>query len=837
MSTEPPRRLGKYELQERLGHGGMAEVWKAYDTQLRRYVAIKLLHANLQADPDFVTRFEREAQAVASLRHPNIVQIHDFQVSEPPESESSTPYMVMAYIEGQTLATYIANTSAKGKIPSPVEIVNLFASISLAVDYAHQRGMIHRDIKPANILLDRHNAMRNPMGEPLLTDFGLVKLLGVSAGTITSAQLGTPVYTSPEQARGYPGNERSDLYALGVILYEMVTGARPFRGDTPLAILSQHLDATPTSPVLLNPNIPPALTMVIMTALAKDPNARFARATTMAAAIAEALNVPLPENLGPVAYPPDMRNMPTYISSPISQVGAGISPSSSTPSFAPPAFLTPTAPAVGLPPAIAAGSSSGPVLPGNSTPQGAPVPSPSTPVFWQPSSFSAASRSVAEGSSPPAGAIQSPTAPTTPNAPSPPVPPRGPGRRWKALYTIVVALVVLALLGSGVGAYFVFFHRQNQPGVPVSGGQAFFLSSGQLDVSTAQGIADELQIELHNIPAPQPGKSYYAWLLGDKHPQAEKNLLQPPPQFTLPLSLGKLPFSNGNITFFYQDPHHFNLISIVSRLLITEEDTNGTPRGPAANHSAWRYYAEIPQTSYGNPPLSALDHIRHLFYKETVVNVLGLPGGLDTWLFRNTEKVMEWAISARDDYSPQLTNTDFTVIHPLFVDILDYLDGSPNVHIDMPNGATVVTADPTVSQVALLSVTPAQVQETELANNPPGYVDHIQLHVKGVVGAPDATSQMRTLGNQIIAALNNHVKPWLEQVRTYAQKLVKMDRFQLAQPSTLTMLDQMLSYATYAYIGQLDPNSNNVVPGVLEVHYLMQQLAALTITPQLPQTI
>ena len=845
MSTEQPRRLGKYELQERLGQGGMAEVWKALDTQLRRHVAIKLLHANLQADPDFVTRFEHEAQAVAALRHPNIVQIHDFQVSEPPESASPTPYMVMAYIEGQTLATYIANTSARGKIPSPGEIVNLFTSISLAVDYAHQKGMVHRDIKPANILLDRHNAVRNPMGEPLLTDFGLAKLLGVSAGTITAAQLGTPVYTSPEQARGYAGNERSDLYALGVILYEMVTGARPFRGDTPLAILSQHLDVTPTSPVLLNPNIPPALTMVIMTALAKDPNARFARATTMAAAIAEALNVPLPESLGPTAYPPDVRNMATYISSPISQMGVGISPSSSTPSFATSASLispmSPMSPTPGgsLPPGVATGSGSGTALPGNPTPQVAPVPSPSTPIFWQPYSFSASGGPVAEGSppgssSPPAGAIQSPTAPTRPTAPSPPIPPRRPGGRWKGFYTVVVALVVLALLVSGVGAYFVFSHQQNQAAVPTPGGQAFFLSSGQFDVSTAQGIADELQIELHNIPAPQSGKSYYAWLLGDIHPNVEKYLLQPPPQFTLPLSLGKLPFSDGNITFFYQAPHNFNLISIVSRLLITEEDTNGSPRGPAASRSAWRYYAEIPQTPYGNPPLSALDHIRHLFYKETVVDVLGLPGGLDAWLFRNTEKVMEWAISARGDYNTQITESDFTVIHPLFVDILDYLDGSPNVHIDTPDG---ITADPTISRVALLSVTPAQTQGTALANNPPGYLDHIQLHVKGVVDAPDATPQMRTIGNQIIAALNNHAKPWLEQVRMYAKQLVKMDRFQLAQPSTLTMLNEMLSYATYAYIGQLDPNTNNVVPGVLQAHYLMQQLATLTITPQLPQTI
>src|SRR5690242_2630111 len=289
MSTESLRRLGKYELQERLGQGGMAEVWKARDTQLQRYVAIKLLHANLQADPDFVARFEREAQAIASLRHPNIVQIHDFQVSLPPESPAPTPYMVMAYIEGPTLARYIANTSAQGKIPSPVEIVNLFWAIGQAVDYAHQKGMIHRDIKPANILLDRHNAERNAMGEPILTDFGLAKLLGVAAGTLSSTQLGTPLYTSPEQARGSPGNERSDIYSLGVILYEIVTGVRPFRGDSPMAVLSQHLNTTPTSPVLLNPHIPPALTLVIMTALSKDPNARFGRASTMVTAIAEAL--------------------------------------------------------------------------------------------------------------------------------------------------------------------------------------------------------------------------------------------------------------------------------------------------------------------------------------------------------------------------------------------------------------------------------------------------------------------------------------------------------------------------------------------------------------------
>ena len=843
MSTEPLRRLGKYELQERLGYGGMAEVWKALDTQLQRHVAIKLLHANLQADPNFVTRFQHEAQAIASLRHPNIVQIHDFQVSLPPESTSPTPYMVMAYIEGQTLAGYLASTSARGKIPSPVEIVNLFTSISLAVDYAHQKGMIHRDIKPANILLDSHNTALNPMGEPILTDFGLAKLLGASATALTASQPGTPLYTSPEQAQGYPGNERSDIYSLGIILYEIVTGVPPFRGDTPMAVLSQHLNVTPTSPVLLNPNIPPELTLVIMTALAKDPNARFARAAALTAAIGEALNVPLPESLGHPAHPSDVRSIPTHITSPTYLRASGITPSFSSPSMSPSS--------VGAGDAVDAGK--GPlwppaVLPASSTPQRASLPNPATPILWQPypvSTSGGAGDAVDVGKGPlwppavgSAGAIQIPVDPAPPIAPSPPGPSAPPvsrpGRHWKGLYTVLVVLVILALLSSALGAYFVFFHKNNPPiPVPVPGGQAFFLSSGQFDFGTAQGIGDQLQIELHDISDPQPGKSYYAWLLADKRPHVEQQPLEPPLKVKLPLLLGRLTVNHGNVSFPYTAPDHDNLISMASRLLITEEDTQGTPRGPAADRSTWRYYAEIPQTPYGSSPqLSALDHIRHLFYKETVLPVLGLAGGLDVWLFRNTEKVLEWSISARDDYHPQVS--DPSIIHSLFVSILDYLDGAPNVHIDVPGNT--VAADPTISQVALLSVVPAQVQLTDVTHNPPGYLDHVQLHLNGVVQAPDATPHMRTLATQIIEALNN-AKTWLQQVRAYARQLVKMDANQLSQPSTLTMLNNMLSNATYAYIGQLNPGTNQVLPGVLQVHYDIQQLATLTITPNLPQNI
>jgi len=160
----------------------MGEVWKAYDTHLQRYVAIKLLHADLQIDPSFIARFEREGRVIASLHHPNIVQVHVLRVVRPQKSEHKIAYLVMDYVEGQTLESYIAKTSTMRKFPSPTEIVHLFTSISLAIDYAHQRGMIHRDLKPANILLDSRNTSNNPMGEPILTDFGIAKMLGTSTG-------------------------------------------------------------------------------------------------------------------------------------------------------------------------------------------------------------------------------------------------------------------------------------------------------------------------------------------------------------------------------------------------------------------------------------------------------------------------------------------------------------------------------------------------------------------------------------------------------------------------------------------------------------------------------
>src|SRR5436305_1496853 len=221
-----PRRIGKYELQELLGQGSMTEVWKAVDTQQNRYVAIKLFHPQLQADPDFMARFMSEARAIASLHHPNIVQIHDFQVSQPPDSQSTIPYVVMDYVEGQTLANYIMHTSRLGRFPPAAEVVRLLLPISAAIDYAHQRGVVHHDIKPDNILLGKAAYSSTPT--PMLGDFGIVHLLKTTGWPLKSA-----LYVAPEQVQGYIDNVRSDLYSLGVILYELFTGTLPFEGDNP----------------------------------------------------------------------------------------------------------------------------------------------------------------------------------------------------------------------------------------------------------------------------------------------------------------------------------------------------------------------------------------------------------------------------------------------------------------------------------------------------------------------------------------------------------------------------------------------------------------------------
>ncbi len=268
--------IGKYKILEKLGRGGMAEVYKGYQENLDRYVAIKLMHTFLVAEQDFLQRFQREAKAMAAMKHPNIVGIYDFDLYG-----ENTYYLVMEYISGGTLKEKLeALTKDNERLPL-TEAVRIAREVADALAYAHHRNMIHRDIKPANIMMDEET------DRAILTDFGIVKLVGGQsmAYTATGALIGTPAYMSPEQALGQSGDERADIYSMGVLLFQMVTGQLPYQADTPLAVVMKHVNDPTPMPVSFNPNIPESLQIIILKAMAKIPEDRFQTAAELATAL------------------------------------------------------------------------------------------------------------------------------------------------------------------------------------------------------------------------------------------------------------------------------------------------------------------------------------------------------------------------------------------------------------------------------------------------------------------------------------------------------------------------------------------------------------------------
>jgi len=266
------KSLGKVRIDSLLARGGMAEVYLGTHTTLKREVAVKILRAQYEDDPELLERFEREAQVVAKLRHQNIVQVFDF------DSINDSPYIVMEYVPGPSLSKYL---SVLHKHNLRVELSNvskIITGVANALQYAHDNGVIHRDIKPGNIILTSHVRQITP-GEtlpldfaPILTDFGLVRFLNTSRQTSAGQTAGTPAYMSPEQARGETTDARTDIYSLGIVLYEMLAGKVPFDGETTVSILLKHI-ADPLPPI---PGLSAPLQRVLDKALAKNPGERYA---------------------------------------------------------------------------------------------------------------------------------------------------------------------------------------------------------------------------------------------------------------------------------------------------------------------------------------------------------------------------------------------------------------------------------------------------------------------------------------------------------------------------------------------------------------------------------
>lgn len=281
MSEWIGRTLSKVEVQKLVGRGGMAEVYLGQHTTLNRMVAVKVLHAHLLDDASLMNRFTAEAQAVAALRHPNIVQVFDYDVVD------GRPYIVMELLEGISLKDYLEQLKySEEKLPLTT-IARLISALASALEYAHSRGIVHRDIKPANVMLRREgkaidvNAPLPDDVELILTDFGVARIADSAGQTASGVVIGTPAYMSPEQVNGEPVDSRSDIYALGIILYELVAGRLPFDGDTQASVMIKHI--TEQHPPI--PGISASLQSVIDKALAKNREQRFQKASELASAL------------------------------------------------------------------------------------------------------------------------------------------------------------------------------------------------------------------------------------------------------------------------------------------------------------------------------------------------------------------------------------------------------------------------------------------------------------------------------------------------------------------------------------------------------------------------
>src|SRR5579859_3005666 len=266
-------KLGDIVVQEPLGTGGMAHVYKGMDVSLKRAVAVKVIADDLRGSDVYTQRFEREAQAVAALKHPNIVTIFQFG------KQDGLYYLVMEYINGVNLDAILRNYDSSNELMPYADVLRILQAIGSALDYAHSQGVIHRDVKPSNIMLESD-------GRPVLTDFGLA--LRVSEGTIGDT-FGSPHYISPEQARSSANAvPQSDLYSLGVVAFELLTGFVPFDDPSPTALAMQHIMAVVPSPRDFNPNLSPAFEPVLFKALAKAPGERYQTAEEFVTALRSA---------------------------------------------------------------------------------------------------------------------------------------------------------------------------------------------------------------------------------------------------------------------------------------------------------------------------------------------------------------------------------------------------------------------------------------------------------------------------------------------------------------------------------------------------------------------
>jgi eukaryotic-like serine/threonine-protein kinase len=795
-----PRRLEKYELQKLLGLGSTGEVWKGVDLQSHDDVAIKLLHPDLlQNDPHFITLFMKEWRPITDLHHPNIVQVREVNVARPSDfNNDTTPYIVMDYIEGQTtLAKSILRTSRMGVFPSVSEIVTLFTRIGAAVDYAHEQHIVHNNIKPTNILLDIKDTAHLPGGEPMLTDFGIANLPGNKNNAST-------LYISPEQVKGEErgeggesegANPRSDIYSLGVILYEICTGVQPFHGESNVAIMMHHVNTLPTSPMLINSNIPLSLSEVILRAMAKDPKTRYATASLLAEAIAEACSVEqLPQmalnkkqngseeaffysNSGPQGAVRVSTTQPRQSTNGMTSILGVSQPLSSTSQkhVAMPGQEniarramggntrpTPIPPQVNpVPPSTSGGSTAGQRY-ALSQPQtqtsgrlATPVPTPSMKL--------------------PATSIVSSAIPGVPGAD---LKFRSKNFLSPVALAIIGLLLLLVVVGS-LGASLLFHSAQ---GISANGvvGHVFFQDD-------ALGKNDLLRIEMQNILDPPQGKHYVAWLQ-DNSGRA--------------IPLGQLTVQNGSATLLYPgNAHHSNLLSLIRGVFVTQEN-NGTTASAAPSLNAKVYQAGLPTASF--------QYIQHILY-----TLPGYPArsSLIAGLFDAIKGINDKAVSVVDSVQvPQ----GYPLAQRQATRIIELMDGSQFARSsgDLPASLPDMLSVP----VGLLS-SPTQA----------GYIDTLAVQVGKILQSAGDNAVLHQHAQNVSNALVD-LKGWLQQMRSYDAQILKATNF--GDPTVLNAALQLKQLAGDAYTGRTippnpGPTSALNSAGANQAYIECQYLAAL----------
>jgi hypothetical protein len=374
-----------------------------------------------------------------------------------------------------------------------------------------------------------------------------------------------------------------------------------------------------------------------------------------------------------------------------------------------------------------------------------------------------------------------------------------------SLFLAIISVTLLPILFAQPSSSPLIIQPHQSAPTDANVGQLRFTSSGQLDPNSRTGLNDVVSLTLDSVIPPPVGMSLYAWLLSDKTQDSRA-----------PILLGKLQIVSGKAQISYQNPHHTDLLVTYSRVLITAQDSTTTPTSPPLDTKTWKDQGSIPDipTPGDEQGYSLLSHMRHLLAKDPTLTSLGLSGGLDIWLYRNTGKIFEWSNAARDDWGGN--NTD--LLRRQIDRVVEYLDGQVYAWRDLPAN-TPWLVDPKAGRPGLIDFTTAQDEQ-----GPTSYVSHVRLHLTGMVNAPGHTEAQQQLASKIDTALTQ-VETVLKLVRKDAVQLAKMSATQLKSQHALTLLNEMQINASNVYIGQ----TTESVPGVVWVHDSLQQLATVPI--------